>query len=337
MDTENTTESSAAVAPTTAQPVAGNNAPLSPEQQPAESNGGNNGNEKPRKSRKGLITAIIIIVLALIGGGIYFVHSALQGDEEAAAYEILENNDNPQDYEDYLTRFPEGEHAEEVRQRLDALKAMIEKWNTIALSDNADDFRKFKEAYTDVKYTHLCDIKIDSLDWLTAQRIGTQEAYQHYLDLHADGRYASEASIAQGQIRDSEVNNSDRDQVMRVVTDFFHGFEQRDESMITSNITSTMTTFLHSHNATKAEVLNAINGMFNEHIESCTFEVNRDINVQRTDQSDPNSGFTVTFTVDQHITRDNEGKTFGSYNCTATLTPQYLISSLTMTETSANR
>ena len=59
--------------------------------------------------------------------------------------------------------------------------------------------------------------------------------------------------------------------------------------------------------------------------------------MQRTNPSDPNSGFTATFTVDQHIQRDNEGKTFGSYNCTATLTPQYLISSLTMSETSANR
>ena len=294
--------------------------------------------EAPKKGHKKLIATIVVIVLLLIGGGAYafFVHS--QNDEEEMAYEILENNDNPADYEDFLAKYPNSEHADEVRDRLAKIEAMIQAWQGIALSDNVNDFRNFKNTYPDEKYGRLCDIKIDSLDWVTAQRIGTAEAYQAYLDQHSDGRYASEASIAQGKIHDSEVTASDRDQVMRVVTDFFNGFEQQNESQITSNITSTMTTFLHTHNASKAEVVNEIKGMFNEHIQGCQFVVNRDIDVQRQSGADPSTAnFNVTFTVDQHIQRDNEGKTFGTYKCVAVLTPQFLISSLTLTETSANR
>mgnify|MGYP007078002594 FL=1 len=289
------------------------------------------------KNRKPLVITLIVVAIILIAGGGYFIYHSTQTDEEYTAYSILENNDNPQDYEDYLANFPNGEHADEVRERLAQLQAMLQEWNNIALSDNVEDFRTSKSRYSDPQYTRLCDIKIDSLDWISAQRTGTAEAYQLYLDQHPDGQYSSEASIAQGRLRDCEISSADRDQIMRIVSEFFKGFEMRDETLITSNITSSMTTFLHSTNVTKAEVMNTINSMFNEHIQGCSFVVNRDINVQRTNPSDPNSGFTATFTVDQHIQRDNEGKTFGSYNCTATLTPQYLISSLTMSETSANR
>ena len=296
--------------------------------------------EEPEK-KKGhgkLIAAIIVIAVLILGGAGYAFYAHTQNNDEQMAYEILENNDNPADYEDYLAKYPNGEHAEEVRQRLTQLQAMLDAWKSIALSDNVNDFRNFKSSYTDEKYGRLCDIKIDSLDWISAQNAGTEDAYQTYLNQHPDGRYASEASIAQGKIHDSEVTATDRDQVMRVVTDFFNGFEQQNEAQITSNITSTMTTFLHTHNASKAEVVNAIKGMFNEHIQGCQFVVNRDIDVQRQAGSDPaTANFNVTFTVDQHIQRDNEGKTFGTYKCTAVLTPQFLISSLTLTETSANR
>ena len=47
--------------------------------------------------------------------------------------------------------------------------------------------------------------------------------------------------------------------------------------------------------------------------------------------------YTAVFSVDQHIQRDNEGKTFGSYKATAIITSQLLISSLTMQEISASR
>ena len=59
------------------------------------------------------------------------------------AYQILENNDNPQGYQDFLEKYPNSEHADEVRQRLTKLEEMLAKWNTIALSDNVNDFINF--------------------------------------------------------------------------------------------------------------------------------------------------------------------------------------------------
>lgn len=287
-----------------------------------------------KKSKAPLIITIIVVVLLLIGGGVYFYVSNNAAHEEEMAYEVLENNNNPQDYEDFLQNYPNSEHADEVRSRLQKLQDMLSKWNSIALSDDVNDFVNFKEQFTDPQYSRLCDIKIDSLDFITAQRVNTPEAFQRYLDNHPDGRYVSEASVAQGSLREQEVTETDREQITEVLTDFFNGFANRDESKICANISSTMTTFLHQHNATKADVLSKINAMFNDHIQGCQFNVNRDIQITRKNDSSGNAMFNVTFTVDQHISRDNEGKTFGQYKCVAAMNAQMLITSLTMQEIS---
>lgn len=292
------------------------------EQQPAQ----------PRKNRTWLYCTIALLVVLIAGGAAYAV---FQNDDKAEvmAYNVLENNDDPQDYKDFLEKYPESKWAAEVKERLEKLEQMIRAWNGIALSDDAGDFIKFKSTYDSPHYTHLCDLKIDSLDFVTAQRIGTPESFQDYLAAHPDGRYASEASIAQGDLKNLEVDADEQEAVVKVITEFFEGFGAQDETLVCSNITATMKTFLHHKDVTKSEVVSAIKGMFNEHIQECDFVVNRDINITR--PGGGNAGYTATFTVDQHIKRDNEGKTFGSYKCQAELTPQLLINAITLDEISA--
>lgn len=282
-----------------------------------------------KRGKRTLYIVIAIIVALLVGGGAWFVSSRNAASQEEMAYEVLENNDNPDDYRDFLEKYPNSEHAEEVRQRLNKLEEMLSKWNTIALSDNVNDFINFKNAYSDVQYGRLCDIKIDSLDFVSAQKQGTPEAYQHYLDAHPDGRYASEASIAQGTLKDQEVTDQDRQQIASIITDFYNGFSALDDNRICANIASTMDKFLNHSNATKSVVLSTIHGMFNEHIQGCQFVVNRDFQIKRN-----GDGYIATFSVDQHIERDNDGKTFGQYKCRAVVNAQMLITSLTMDEIS---
>ncbi len=288
--------------------------------------------QPPKRNKKTLYIIIAVLVVLLIGGGAWFVCANNAASQEEMAYQILENNDNPQDYQDFLEKYPNSEHADEVRQRLTKLEEMLAKWNTIALSDNINDFINFKNTYNDIQYGRLCDIKIDSLDFIIAQKQGTPEAYQHYLDSHPDGRYASEASIAQGTLRDQEVDEQDRQQISSIVTEFFNGFASLDDNRICSNIASTMDKFLKHSNVNKSNVLSTIHAMFNEHIQSCQFNVNRDFQIKRNGTS-----YVATFTVDQHIERDNEGKTFGQYKCTAVINDQMLITSLTMDEISSQQ
>lgn len=284
--------------------------------------------EQPRKSKILLYGTLAIAVILLIGSAVTFYIYKNNADDEEMAYSVLENNENPQDYKDFLEKYPSSERTAEVKERLEKLEQMIRAWNGIALSDNTDDFEKFKTMYESTHYAHLCDIKIDSLDFVTASRLSTPEAYQDYLTAHPDGRYASEASIAQGNLKNMEVSAEEQANMVRVITEFFEGFGAKDETMICSNITASMNVFLSHKNVTKAQVVSIINSMFNEHIQNCNFVVNRDIKISRLPGG--NAGYAAVFTVDQHIERDNEGKTFDSYECKLEMTPQLLINALTL-------
>lgn len=290
-------------------------------------------NDKRKKTV--LIISVVIALLIIVAGVVTFVTLSHSADKEQQAYEVLENNDNPIDYEAFLADYPNSKHASEVKERLAKLMEMLQKWNTVMLSDNVNDFINFKQTYNDPKYVRLCDIKIDSLDFVKAGNEGTEEAYMRYLAAHPEGRYASEASLAQGQIRDQEVSNEDREQIISLINTFYTAFASQDDDGVCQNIAATMKNFLHQKNANKVQVMNTIHVMFNEHIQSCTFTVNRDFQITRIPSGNNSEAtYNVVFTVDQRIQRDNEGKTFGQYKCTAEVTSHLLITSLTMEEIS---
>ena len=70
-----------------------------------------------------------------------------------------------------LEKYPDSRRANEVRNRLEVLEEMLQKWNSIVLSDNVRDFIDFKNSYTNPRLARICDIKIDSLDFVKAQTV----------------------------------------------------------------------------------------------------------------------------------------------------------------------
>lgn len=291
-------------------------------------------NTPPKKKKIGWLI-ILICVIFITGGISWYYHTMLrQTENEERDYALLEENYNPKDYEAYVHLYPEGTHIQEVKKRLTKLHFMIERWEFIQNSSHAGDFIDFKNRYSDPQYTRLCDIKIDSLDWIAASATGTEAAYALYLEQHPDGRYASEASIAQGNMRDLEVTPSEHDMLVQVCSSFFKGIETLDETAICCNIVPTMSQFFSKPNATKAEVLTIIKGMFNEHIKSCHFVINRDFNIVKVPDTTGSFIYHAEFSIDQHIERSNKGKTFGSFRATAELTSDILIRKLTLEELS---
>lgn len=304
------------------------------EKQNTQTTSSDNYENQSSSSSKKRFFIVLTIVAILAGLGITYSFIKDSNDEEQLAYEILDGNINPDDYRTFLEKYPESTYSNDVKDRLSKLEVMLQNWDNIALSDNVNEFIKFKNKYTDPHFSRLCDIKIDSLDFIEAQRIGTEEAFQIYLDRHSDGRYSSEASIAQGKLHDQEIDMKTKESIVRIINDFFAGFEQQDETLITSNIASTMQQFLHKKNATKADVINSIKSMYNEHITGCQFIINRDMNLSRETGANGEPQYKATFTLDQHIERNNSGKTFGSYSCVVILNGNLLIESITMDEIS---
>ena len=141
-------------------------------------------------------------------------------------------------------------------------------------------------------------------------------------------------SQAQNNIVNTQVDETERENIASTLSMFYDAFGENDEAGITTCITPIMSRFLSKTNVTKADVVNVVAATYNEHILNCTFTLNNDYVCTKTTNEQGEKTYNVKFTVDQRITRDNHGKTFGSYTATATLNGQYKISALTMNEVS---
>ncbi len=289
----------------------------------------------PKKKKKWLYWFIPLIVILILGGGIA-TWSYINGsqNEEIVYSTLLGGNENIEDYENYLKQFPDGAHAEEVRERLAQLKTMYSDWTSIANSEYASDFERFKEQYPNSQLVKKCELKIDSLDWVKAVKLNTPEAMEEYMEKHPEGRYISEAGIAQSTLATTQVDEADRSGIAEVLTEFYRAFANNDEASLCTYITPTMSQFLSKKNATKADVVALVKSTYSEDIENCSFVLNNDYEITKSVSNNGKVTFKVNFSVDQHIQRSSEGKTFGSYTANATLTGDLKISSLTMKEVS---
>ncbi len=279
-----------------------------------------------------VIIALCILIPAAVAGGFYFYVNQQVSEQEA--YELLNNNETIEDYENYLNRYPSSHHADEVRERLKKLRTMYGDWQRIANSSYASDFERFRENYPQSLLVKQCELKIDSLDWETAKKLNTPEALADYMEKHPDGRYAQDASQVQNTLEKSIVTPEERSQISSAFHGFFQAFGENDNASLFTYITPTMTQFLSKKNATKADVGDIINRTYSSDIENCSFVVNDDYQIKKAVDEQGNTTYTVAFSVDQHIERTGEGKTFGSYTVNATLNGEMKISSLTMKEIS---
>lgn len=295
------------------------------------------GNMTPKKkSSNGFV--IFLIVLILLGAGGYgaywYFNQPEEVNEENIAYEQLDGNETLTDYEDFLQRYPESPRAREVKERYEFLKKMYGQWRDIVISGNRRDYMLFMQNYPKTLLAKQCEQKIDSLDWVEAKEEGSLEAVNEYIKKHAQSQYLSEAQELQAKLVNATPTTEEKLLIEETIRGFYRAYGDKDVESIYTFITPTLKRFLTRTNATKADVAEIIESTYNEHIRGCKFVVNNDYKITKTKTDLDEPLYKVSFSVDQHIDRDNVGKVFGSYTAEATVTAQFQISSLTMNEVS---
>ena len=142
-----------------------------------------------------------IIVLFSIGFGAgflthYAINKAAGSADDRQAYEALEGSTDVQAYDVFLAEYPDSPYAGSVRERKEKLQSMKAEWYQIQAIGNKGDFQNFKANYNGPYYNRLCDMKIDSLEFVNAQTANTVQAYKAYLRMYPDGRYKDAADDA---------------------------------------------------------------------------------------------------------------------------------------------
>lgn len=293
--------------------------------------------QQPKKSGSAGLIVFLLTVIIVAGGGFglyWYLNQDGEADSELAAYEMLDGSESLEDFESFMAKYPDSPHMRDVKTRFESLKTMYESWNVACASCKQRDFEIFAKNYPNSMLVKVCEQKIDSLDWEDAKEKGDPESIEAYLRKHPNGRYSTEAAESHSKIMDATATTEEKLLIEEALRGFFNAYGDNDAPTVFVYITPTMTRFLNRENATKADVADIIDRTYNEHILSCKFVLNNDYKIKKETNADGEPLYKVSFSVDQHIERDNEGKTFGSYTANATLTDQYKISALTLKEVS---
>ncbi len=170
---------------------------------PSGAVGEGNGSVAPKKGMPWYLLLFIIVVIG-VGGYLYWDNYQQRRYSEEKAFNLLRDCNDPLNFEDFIARYPNSEHLEEVRAQLRELQKEDAVWEVVAGSSNTEDYRNFIQTHPRSPFVKVAQHKIDSLDWREADSKGTSEAYDRYIAAHAAGEYVTEAYSARDAARARE-------------------------------------------------------------------------------------------------------------------------------------
>lgn len=147
---------------------------------------------------------LFVIVIVALGAYLYWDNYQQRRYSEEKDFELLSDCSDPLNFEDFIARYPNSKHLDEVRAKLKLLRQEDAVWEVVARSNSVDDLKGFIQAHPNSPFVKVAYHKIDSLDWREAEKKGTSAAYDLYIANHDAGEYITEAYEARSAARDRE-------------------------------------------------------------------------------------------------------------------------------------
>lgn len=122
-------------------------------------------------------------------------------DEDNASWAVAQRNNTVSAYSEYLEKFPEGLHANEARQAVDALDDDV--WFDIQSNLNEEQLNKYKALFPAGKHIAECNELLVDLPWLETKRRNTIFDYNEY-QLKYPGQHEAEIKTAINALSDDK-------------------------------------------------------------------------------------------------------------------------------------
>lgn len=298
----------------------------------SDTNGEGNKNEKKKKSYTPWVVSFVI-ALAVVFVGLYF-YKTTQMRNELEAYENAMMSNEPAVLQNYLDIYADApsEHRDSIQSHLEMLKKVDSDWTNAVVSNSKAAILRYMQLYPNSLHNVEAKLKIDSIDWMEATQKNTIEAYQKYIDEHADGMYIDQAHDAYTLLDSKKVNAEDKANISAIFTSFFNALANNDEATLVSCVDIILTSFLHKENANKNDVIEYMHKIHNEaQVENVEFRLNNDWIIEKIDRGNGLFAFKVNFSIDK-ITQlsGDSNSSFDTFKVKASVSPDNKISELNM-------
>ncbi|MEE3383795.1 MAG: zinc ribbon domain-containing protein [Prevotella sp.] len=291
--------------------------------------------EDSKKKKRNLTALIISFILAVLACGVLiYTYSNAKERTENDEYAFAMKSNDPVVLQQYLDNFLDAPkaHRDSIMAHLEKYKKIDEAWAKVAKSTNREEILKYLEENPNSPNKTELTHRIDSLDWDAASKENTQASYQKYIDEHATGEHYDEAQLALNKQKAKELSPEDRQMVSRVFHNFFVSINSKNEGGLTSSVAEVMSNFLGRENASKGDVIDYMNRSYKDGVSAIVWRLKNDYRITKREVGDGKFEYSVRFTADQDVVHSESASEKNSYNITARVNPDGLISEMNMSK-----
>lgn len=297
----------------------------------------NEENAKAKKDKKSYTTLVIsfIVVLVLCGVFAYFYSEKVKQNEENKVYESAMLSTNPLELQEYLNQYRgvNQEHTDSINAHLARLMQLDTDWSNAVVSGTRDAIEQYMREHPDSPHKAEAMNKLDSIDFIMAQKGASQESYEKYLEQHPDGKYADQAKNELDGFKLKQVQPEEAQMVKGLFKRFFQSVNSRNEDGMLATVAETLSSFLGKSGAGKPDVVQFLQKIYKSDITNMNWHILDDYSIDKTDVGNGEYEYTVKFTAEQNIDRtDASQPKYNKYVISAVVSTEGKISQFNMTK-----
>lgn len=297
-----------------------------------QENDGNDGNKG--NGRNGYVTLLVILVVTiLICGTAYYIYERINEGEETNAYaEAIQSKDTLL-LESFLLKYKDApqEHKDSITTLLNTLREEENDWQSAKASGSREIMQRYIDEHPRTSHALEAESILDSLDYIRADRKHTKEAYEGYLTLHPNGKYALLVQDAIDDEKKKEANEEETTMARSACKRFFQAINAKDEDKLLETVSEPLTPFLGKAGATKDDVVTFMNKIYKSDFTNMNFYIQDDFTLTKDQSEDGTYSYKAHFTVLQKIERKEDPKQKEArFGVTMGLTPDFTINKLSM-------
>lgn len=291
--------------------------------------------QKPEASKKSHSALIIGFILAVLACGIcFYFYNSSKNSKEEEAYEFAMNSDDPTVLQTYLDTNPDAPeaHRDSIEARLENLKQTDIDWTNAVVSGSRTALEDYLTKHPNSEHKAEAIHKIDSLDWIDATNGNSEQSYTAYLSEHANGEHVDQANNALKALKAKTVQPEEKTMVKAIFRHFFQAINAKNEDGLTATVAPLMSNFLGKTDATKADVAVFMDKIYKDDISNMNWHINNDYNITKKEVGDEEYQYNTTFSAVQKVDKVDGTSVSTRFNIKATIGPDGLISSMSMTK-----
>ncbi len=287
-------------------------------------------NTKKTKNNTPLYVSLIVLAVVIVGAIFYFRASSAS-NEETVAYEKAMSSDDTALMQDFLDTYNDAPqaHRDSVQARITLFNTELREWNDVVISNSRSAIQQFLDEHPASPHAKDAVRMIDSIDWMSAVSAATPEALKSYIEGHPNGNHIDEANDRIRNINATVVQSDEEMMLSSLFRSFFQGINSKDESRLTSTVSSLLTTFLGKQNATKSDVITFMNKLWKEDVSNLNWRIIDDYKIEKKEVGSGEYEFTVTFPATEQVEKQS-GTSESNYTIRAKVNPEGKICEFSM-------